>query len=59
MNLPEQLRAKLRDLPDKPGCYLMRDARGKIIYVGKAISLRKRVQSYFRDGTMTSRSCTL
>ncbi len=54
MNLPEKLTRKLRDLPDKPGCYLMRDARGRIVYIGKAISLRKRVKSYFRDGTMRS-----
>ena len=45
------LRRKLQDLPDKPGCYLMRDRAGKIIYVGKAVSLRKRVQSYFRRST--------
>jgi len=49
--LSEKVQAKLRDLPDKPGCYLMRDRRGKIVYVGKAVSLRKRVQSYFREGT--------
>jgi excinuclease ABC subunit C len=49
--LSEKLRRVLEDLPDKPGCYLMRDRRGRIIYVGKAASLRKRVQSYFRAGT--------
>jgi excinuclease ABC subunit C len=54
MKLPDKLRAKLRELPDKPGCYLMRDRNGKIIYVGKARSLRKRVQSYFRDATLRS-----
>ncbi len=37
----------LETLPDKPGCYLMKDNRGKIIYVGKAINLRARVRSYF------------
>jgi excinuclease ABC subunit C len=47
-----ELKQKLRDLPDKPGCYLMRDRKGAIIYIGKAISLRKRVQSYFRPYTM-------
>jgi excinuclease ABC subunit C len=47
----EKLRRILEELPDKPGCYLMRDRRGRIIYVGKAASLRKRVQSYFRAGT--------
>jgi len=51
MNLPENLKEKLRTIPDEPGCYMMRDRRGRIIYVGKAISLRKRVQSYFRQAT--------
>ncbi len=46
------LRTLLRDLPDKPGCYLMRDRAGRIIYVGKATSLRRRVQSYFRPSTL-------
>ena len=49
ISLSEKVRRKLPDLPDKPGCYLMRDRRGKIIYIGKALSLRKRVQSYFRS----------
>jgi len=52
MTLPERVRTKLQELPDKPGCYLMRDKRGRIIYVGKAGSLRKRVQSYFRASTL-------
>jgi excinuclease ABC subunit C len=50
VKLSDRLRAKLDALPDKPGCYLMRDRRGRIVYVGKAASLRKRVQSYFRAG---------
>lgn len=49
--IPDKVRRKLQELPDQPGCYLMRDRRGKIIYVGKAASLRKRVQSYFRAST--------
>jgi len=52
MNVPPLVREKLNTLPDKPGCYLMRDRKGTIIYVGKAVSLRKRVQSYFRDSTV-------
>ncbi len=36
-----------RTLPDKPGVYLFRDARGRVIYVGKAKSIRKRVASHF------------
>lgn len=39
---------KLSLLPSKPGCYLMKDKNGKIIYVGKAIKLNNRVRSYFR-----------
>lgn len=42
------IKRKLRELPDKPGCYLMRDRRGRIIYIGKAASLRARVRSYFQ-----------
>jgi len=38
----------VRNLPDGPGVYLMKDDRGGILYVGKAVSLRKRVSSYFR-----------
>ena len=41
---------KLKRLPDKPGVYLMLSEEEKIIYVGKASSLRSRVRSYFRDG---------
>ncbi|MEW6662449.1 MAG: excinuclease ABC subunit UvrC [Bacillota bacterium] len=40
---------KLVMLPDKPGVYLMRDSRGRVLYVGKAASLRNRVRSYFRS----------
>ncbi|OVE75937.1 hypothetical protein BVX97_02910 [bacterium E08(2017)] len=54
MSWSEKVEKKLKELPDKPGCYLMRDAKGKIIYVGKAVSLRKRVQSYFRKATRRS-----
>ncbi len=41
------LQEKLDALPAKPGVYLMKDANGKILYVGKAINLRARVRSYF------------
>lgn len=51
MNDSENIQAKLDALPDKPGVYFMRDRSGRVIYVGKALSLRKRVQSYFRQST--------
>ena len=50
--MTDALREKLQNLPDKPGCYLFRGRTGRIVYVGKAISLRKRVQSYFRGHTL-------
>ncbi|MCZ7551064.1 MAG: excinuclease ABC subunit UvrC [Anaerolineales bacterium] len=37
----------LNSLPSKPGCYLMKDEAGKVIYIGKAVNLRNRVRSYF------------
>ena len=47
MQLSEQLQGTLATIPTKPGCYLMKNAEGKIIYVGKAVNLRNRVRSYF------------
>ena len=47
MNAQAHLRAKLSMLPDKPGCYLMKNENGDIIYVGKAKVLKNRVRSYF------------
>lgn len=43
----EAIRQKLALLPDKPGCYLMKNSEGAIIYVGKAKVLKNRVRSYF------------
>src|SRR5512147_402392 len=47
MEISEKIQGILATLPAKPGCYLMKNADGKIIYVGKAISLKNRVRSYF------------
>ncbi len=47
MSASPNLKSKVRDLPNKPGVYLMRDQLGRVIYVGKARSLRKRVSQYF------------
>jgi excinuclease ABC subunit C len=47
----ERLREQRRALPDQPGVYLFRDRRGRVIYVGKAKSIRKRVASHFSNPT--------
>ena len=40
---------ELKKLPAKPGVYIMHDAQDSILYVGKAVNLRNRVRSYFRE----------
>ncbi|HJF54022.1 MAG TPA: excinuclease ABC subunit UvrC [Limosilactobacillus coleohominis] len=45
----EYLEHKLALLPDKPGCYIMKNINGQIIYVGKAKNLKNRVRSYFKS----------
>ena len=49
MKAPADLQDKLDTLPSGYGVYLMKDAKGNILYVGKEKDLRKRVLSYFRD----------
>ena len=49
MQISEHIQGILDTLPTKPGCYLMKNTDGKIIYVGKAINLRSRVRSYFHS----------
>ena len=49
MEISEHLQGILDTLPTKTGCYLMKNADGKIIYVGKAVNLRARVRSYFHS----------
>ena len=45
----DALRDRLAGIPDSPGVYLHKDARGKVLYVGKAVRLASRVRSYFQD----------
>src|SRR3990170_2912184 len=47
MVLSDLIQGQLNTLPNKTGCYLMKDEGGKVIYVGKAVNLRSRVRSYF------------
>jgi len=47
MRTIDRLHEKVSDLPDAPGVYLFRDTRGRVLYIGKALSLKKRVGSYF------------
>ena len=46
----EHIQRRLSELPDRPGVYIMKNAQGKIIYIGKAKVLKNRVRSYF-DGS--------
>ncbi|MDX1976292.1 MAG: excinuclease ABC subunit UvrC [Pseudanabaenaceae cyanobacterium bins.68] len=46
---PEKLQARLREIPQEPGVYFMRDRQDQILYIGKSKSLRNRVRSYFRS----------
>ena len=48
--MTEIVEEKLKLLPDKPGVYIMKNAEGRIIYVGKAIVLKNRVRQYFQSG---------
>src|SRR5947209_687478 len=48
-HLASNLEDKLKAVPTRPGVYLMKDAAGRVIYVGKAASLRNRVRQYFQD----------
>ena len=49
MDVPENIREALKQLPDNPGVYIHKDSLGNVIYVGKAVSLRSRVRQYFQS----------
>jgi excinuclease ABC subunit C len=66
--IPEYLSARLKELPAGPGVYLFRDREGKMLYIGKALSIRKRVAGHFRfygegastkEGLMLSQTVTV
>src|SRR5919204_963484 len=54
--LSEQLKEKLDTLPTQPGCYLMKDKGGDVVYVGKAVNLRSRVGQYFQERSGDTRA---
>ena len=47
--MAKHLEKKIAKIPQKPGVYFFLNARGTVIYIGKATTLRSRVQSYFRS----------
>src|SRR4030043_2444994 len=55
MEISEHLQGILDTAPLKPGCYLMKDVDGKVIYVGKAVNLRNRLRSYFHTSAQEDR----
>jgi excinuclease ABC subunit C len=48
MRLPETLKLKETEIPESPGVYYMKDAAGKILYIGKAVSLARRIPQYWQ-----------
>ena len=57
--ISEHLQRVLDSLPIRPGCYIMKNAEGQIIYVGKAINLRNRVRSYFHSSVDSDKTVQL
>lgn len=49
--MTDSIADKLKSLPAQPGCYIYRDEKGDVLYVGKALSLKSRVRSYFQKST--------
>ena len=55
MTATSELSDKVAELPTSPGVYLLKDAAGRILYVGKASNLRSRVRTYLDDATLGER----
>ena len=55
----EGLKEKVKDFPLEPGIYIMKNAQEKIIYIGKAKEIRKRVRSYFAQNVDSPKTCLL
>jgi excinuclease ABC subunit C len=55
MDISEHIQGVLDTSPLKPGCYLMKDRDGKVIYVGKAVILKNRLRSYFHESAQEDR----
>ena len=49
MNHSKPLQNKIKTLPKSPGCYIYKNKRGRILYIGKAVNIRSRVSSYFSN----------
>jgi excinuclease ABC subunit C len=50
----DRLERRLKEIPQEPGVYLMRDLSDRILYIGKSKKLRSRVRSYFRESQKLS-----
>ncbi|WP_320676841.1 excinuclease ABC subunit UvrC [Prochlorococcus sp. MIT 1300] len=59
LNNPEKLQRLLSEIPVEPGCYLMKDSKDRLLYVGKSKSLRNRIKSYFRSCSNNSSRISL
>ena len=60
METSDQIKDILSSVPEQPGCYLMKDQDGRVIYIGKAVNLRHRVRSYFHASAQKHpRTCQL
>ena len=57
--MQKQLVEKLHDLPQKPGVYIFKDSHGTILYVGKALRLKTRVNSYFKKDAELERGARI